>query len=103
MQRAHRTDADPHLKLGEFDWLADHHLDGYLEALPGCCREFRGGGIREYAGIELDAVPLHYIDEPAEQVVRGRRCSTRPSEPARGQSRKANWRRRSSSSRSGGQ
>ena len=30
VQRAHRNDEDPPLKLGEFDWLADHHLDGYL-------------------------------------------------------------------------
>jgi triacylglycerol lipase len=32
VQRAHAAHADYH-KLTDFDWLADHHLDGYLGAL----------------------------------------------------------------------
>jgi triacylglycerol lipase len=36
VQRAHRDEPDPpenSLKLTEFDWLADHSLDGYLRAI----------------------------------------------------------------------
>ena len=70
MQRAHRTDPDPHLKLGEFDWLADHHLDGYLNGIARLLPRVPRRRHPEYAGLELDAVPLHYIDEPAEPIVR---------------------------------
>ena len=66
VQRAHRTDEDPHLKLGEFDWLADHHLDGYLAGIARLLPRVPRRRHPEYAGIELDAVPLHYLDEPAE-------------------------------------
>ena len=70
VQRAHRNDEDPHLKLGEFDWLADHHLDGYLAGIARLLPRVPRRRHPEYAGIELDAVPLHYIDEPAEPIVR---------------------------------
>ena len=70
VQRAHRNDDDPHLKLGEFDWLADHHLDGYLKGIAGLLPRVPRRRHPEYAGIELDAVPLHYLDEPAEPAVR---------------------------------
>ncbi len=70
VQRAHRNDEDPPLKLGEFDWLADHHLDGYLAGIARLLPRVPRRRHPEYAGIELDAVPLHYLDEPAEPVVR---------------------------------
>ena len=70
VQRAHRNDEDPPLKLGEFDWLADHHLGGYLDGIARLLPRVPRRRHPEYAGIELDAVPLHYIDEPAEPIVR---------------------------------
>ena len=70
VQRAHRNDEDPPLKLGEFDWLADHHLDGYLAGIARLLPRVPRRRHPEYAGIELDAVPLHYLDEPAEPIVR---------------------------------
>ncbi len=70
MQRAHRTNEDPPLKLGEFDWLADHHLDGYLAGIARLLPRVPRRRHPEYAGLDLDAIPLHYIDEPAEPIVR---------------------------------
>jgi len=70
IQRAHRTDADPPLKLTEFDWLADHHLGGYLNGIAGLLPRVPRRKHPEYAGLDLDAVPLRYIDEPLEQSVR---------------------------------
>ncbi len=82
VQRAHRTDADPHLKLGEFDWLADHHLDGYLAGIARLLPRVPRRRHPEYAGIELDAVPLHYLDEPAEETVRRPKMIDVPKQPA---------------------
>jgi len=70
VQRAHRTDSDPPLKLTEFDWLADHHLDGYLNGIARLLPRVPRRKQPEYAGLAMDAVPLHYLDEPAEQPVR---------------------------------
>ncbi len=82
VQRAHRTDEDPHLKLGEFDWLADHHLDGYLAGIARLLPRVPRRRHPEYAGIELDAVPLHYLDEPAEETVRRPKMIDVPKQPA---------------------
>ena len=70
VQRAHRHDEDPHLKLGEFDWLADHRLAGYLEGIARLLPRVPRRRHPEYAGLGLDAVPLHYLDQPAEPIVR---------------------------------
>ena len=63
-------DEDPPLKLGEFDWLADHHLDGYLAGIARLLPRVPRRRHPEYAGLDLDAIPLHCIDEPAEPIVR---------------------------------
>jgi hypothetical protein len=70
VQRAHRNDDDPPLKLGEFDWLADHHLDGYLAGIARLLPRVPRRRHPEYVGIDLEAVPLHYLDEPAEPIAR---------------------------------
>ena len=69
VQLAHRKDENPPLKLGEFDWLADHHLDGYINGIARLMPRVPRRRHPEYAGIELDAVPLQYLDQPAERVV----------------------------------
>jgi hypothetical protein len=69
VQRAHRADADPPLKLTEFDWLADHHLDGYLNGIAGLLPRVPRRKHPDYAGLAMDALPLHYLDEPAEQII----------------------------------
>ena len=81
VQRAHRNDEDPPLKLGEFDWLADHHLAGYLAGIARLLPRVPRRRHPEYAGIDLDAVPLHYIDEPAETVVRRPKMLDPPQQP----------------------
>ncbi len=81
VQRAHRTVADPHLKLTEFDWLADHHLDGYLSGIARLLPRVPRRRQPEYAGIELDAAPLHYIDEPALETVRRPKILDAPNRP----------------------
>ena len=84
VQRAHRNDEDPPLKLGEFDWLADHHLDGYLAGIARLLPRVPRRRHPEYVGIDLDAVPLHYIDEPADPPVRRPKIldATKPPAPA---------------------
>ncbi len=82
VQRAHRNDVDPHLKLVEFDWLADHHLAGYLAGISRLLPRVPRRRHPEYAGIELDAVPLHYIDEPAEPIVPRPKMADVPKQPA---------------------
>jgi hypothetical protein len=84
VQRAHRNDEDPPLKLGDFDWLADHHLDGYLAGIARLLPRVPRRRHPEYAGIDLDAVPLHYIDEPAEPIVRRPKMLDPPKQPAPG-------------------
>jgi hypothetical protein len=69
VQRAHRTEPDPPLKLTDFDWLADHHLAGYLNGIAQLLPRVPRRKHPDYAGLAMDAVPLHYLDEPAEQVV----------------------------------
>jgi hypothetical protein len=82
VQRAHRSDADPHLKLTEFDWLADHHLDGYLAGIARLLPRVPRRRHPEYAGIELDAVPLHYLDEPVERTARRPKMLDAPPQPS---------------------
>jgi len=82
VQRAHRNNEDPPLKLGEFDWLADHHLDGYLAGIARLLPRVPRRRHPEYAGIELDAVPLRYIDEPVEPGVRKPKVLDVPKPPA---------------------
>ncbi len=81
VQRAHRNDADPHLKLGEFDWLADHHLAGYIAGIARLLPRVPRRRHPEYAGIGLNAVPLHYIDEPAEPGVPRPKMPDSPPQP----------------------
>jgi triacylglycerol lipase len=66
VQRAHRVDEDPPLRLDNFDWLADHHLAGYIAGIARLLPRVPRRRHPEYAGLDLDAVPLHYIDEPAD-------------------------------------
>ena len=82
VQRAHRDNEDPHLKLGEFDWLADHHLAGYLAGIARLLPHVPQRRHPEYAGIELDAVPLHYLDAPADRTVRRPKMLEAPTQPA---------------------
>ena len=102
VQRAHRTDADPHLKLGEFDWLADHHLDGYLAGiarlLPRRAAATASGIRRHRAGRRTLALHRRARRTDRPPAKDDRRAASSPP----GQSRKASWRPRSSSSRSGG-
>jgi len=81
VQRAHRNDEDPPLKLGEFDWLADHRLDGYLAGIARLLPRVPRRQHPEYAGLDLEAVPLHYIDEPAEPIVRRPKMLEPPKQP----------------------
>ena len=69
IQRAHRTESDPPLKLTDFDWLADHHLAGYLNGIAQLLPRVPRRKHPDFAGQELNAVPLHYLDEPAEPLV----------------------------------
>ena len=82
VQRAHRIHEDPPLNLGEFDWLADHHLAGYIAGIARLLPRVPRRRHPEYAGIELDAVPLHYIDEPAEPIVRRPKMLETPKQPS---------------------
>ena len=82
VQRAHRNNEDPPLKLGEFDWLADHRLGGYLAGIARLLPRVPRRRHPEYAGIELDAVPLRYIDEPAEPIARRPKMLDVPQQPA---------------------
>jgi hypothetical protein len=82
VQRAHRNNEDPPLKLGEFDWLADHHLGGYLAGIARLLPRVPRRRHPEYAGIELDAVPLHYIDKPVEPNVSRPKLLAAPKQPA---------------------
>lgn len=81
VQRAHRTNEDPPLKLGEFDWLADHHLGGYLAGISRLLPRVPRRRHPEYAGIELDAVPLHYIEQPAAPAVPRPKFVDAPNQP----------------------
>jgi triacylglycerol lipase len=81
VQRAHRHVAEPSLKLTEFDWLADHHLDGYLHGIGRLLPRVPRRRHPDYAGMELDAVPLHYLDEPVEQPVPRPKMLDRPNAP----------------------
>ncbi len=81
VQRAHRNDEEPPLKLGEFDWLADHHLDGYLSGIARLLPRVPRRRHPEYAGLDLDAVPLHYLDQPAEPIVRRPKMLDLPKQP----------------------
>jgi hypothetical protein len=82
VQRAHRDDEDPPLRLTEFDWLADHRLDGYLAGIAQLLPRVPRRRHPEYVGIELDAVPLHYIDQPAEPTVVRPMVLDAPRQPA---------------------
>ena len=82
VQRAHRVDPDPHLKLTEFDWLADHHLSGYLNGIAKLLPRVPRRKFPEYVGMELDAVPLHFIDMPAAQQVPRPKMLDAPRAPA---------------------
>jgi len=70
VQRAHRTEEDPPLKLGEFDWLADHFLDGYLDGITRLLPRVPRRRVSKHADVKLEAAPLHCIDNPAEPTVR---------------------------------
>ena len=87
VQRAHRTEADPPLKLTDFDWLADHRLAGYLNGIIQLLPRVPRRKHPDFAGQELSTVPLHYLDEPAEQLVpRPKNVEPqRPTVPALGQ------------------
>ncbi len=82
VQRAHRKNEDPPLKLGEFDWLADHHLAGYIAGIARLLPRVPRRRHPEYAGLELHGVPLHYIDEPAEASVSRPKMLDVPQSPA---------------------
>jgi hypothetical protein len=82
VQRAHRKNEDPPLKLGEFDWLADHHLAGYIAGIARLLPRIPRRRHPEYAGIELDAVPLHFIDQPLEGRVPRPKMIDPPKQPA---------------------
>jgi len=82
VQRAHRKNEDPPLKLGEFDWLADHHLGGYLAGIARLLPRVPRRRHPEYVGIELDRVPLLYIDKPAEPSVNRPKMLDAPQPPA---------------------
>jgi hypothetical protein len=82
VQRAHRVSADPHLKLTEFDWLADHHMDGYISGIARLLPRVPRRRHPDYAGLELEAIPLHYIDEPASASVRRPKMLDVPKQPA---------------------
>ncbi len=69
VQVAHRFDSDPPLKLTEFDWLADHHMAGYINGIARLLPRVPRRKLPEYAGLETDAVPSHYLDGPAQQAV----------------------------------
>ncbi len=88
IQKAHRYDDDPPLKLTEFDWLADHHMAGYLNGikklLPKVPRrrqpDFPGDDLDGVRDGDLAGVPLRFIDEPAAAVPRPKFLS--PPKPA---------------------
>jgi len=82
VQRAHRKNEDPPLKLGEFDWLADHHLAGYIAGIARLLPRVPRRRHPEYVGMELDAVPLRYIDEPAVPSVSRPKMLDAPKQPA---------------------
>jgi triacylglycerol lipase len=82
VQRAHRRNDEPPLKLGEFDWLADHHMAGYIAGIARLLPRIPRRRHPEYAGIELDRVPLYYIDEPQGVEVRRPKMLDAPSQPA---------------------
>jgi hypothetical protein len=69
VQKAHRNEADPPLKIGEFDWLADHHLEGYLNGISLLLPRVPRRKHPDFAGTEMGGVPLHYLDEPPEPIV----------------------------------
>jgi hypothetical protein len=81
VQRAHRNEENPPLKLGEFDWLADHHLDGYLAGIARLLPRVPRRRHPEYAGMELDAVPLQYLDQPAGRIVHRPKMLDAPPQP----------------------
>ena len=83
-----RFNSDPPLKLAEFDWLADHHMAGYLNGIARLLPRVPRRKHPEYVGLELEAVPLHYLDEPVRQAVPPPKMlqpppSGQPAEPAR--------------------
>jgi triacylglycerol lipase len=82
VQRAHRHIEDPPLKLGEFDWLADHFLDGYLAGIASLLPRVPRRRHPDYAGVAVEAVPLHYIDEPADPTIRRPRMLDAPHRPS---------------------
>ncbi len=69
VQVAHRFDSDPPLKLTEFDWLEDHHMAGYLNGIAQLLPRVPRRKHPDFAGVEMNAVPLHYLDEPVQQNV----------------------------------
>jgi triacylglycerol lipase len=82
VQRAHRQNVAPPLKLGDFDWLADHHLAGYIAGIARLLPRVPRRRHPEYAGLELDAVPLHFLDEPVSQKVPRPKMIDPPPQPA---------------------
>ena len=76
VQRAHRTNEDPPLKLGEFDWLADHHLDGYLAGIARLLPACRGGGIPSMPASTWTPYPCTTSMSRPSRSSAARRCST---------------------------
>ena len=96
VQRAHRKDEDPPLRLTNFDWLADHHMDGYIRAIQTLLpripqrRQFdlpevsvRRGPVQgvPVQGAPVQGVSLHSIDQP-EKAVRRPKYLNPPRPPA---------------------
>ena len=82
VQRTHLVDPDPHLKLFEFDWLADHHLSGYLSGILGLLPRVPRRRHPEYAGLELERRAAA-LSRPA------RRAARPPPQDARRPARRA--------------
>ena len=70
VQRAHRHDEDPPLKLGEFDWLADHHLGGYLAGIERLLPRVPWRRHAHHPRLDREGVPLRNLDEPSQGGVR---------------------------------
>ena len=78
VQAAHRFDSDPPLKLTEFDWLADHHMAGYIN---GIARLLPRVPRRKHTGIcgsgNGRCAVCTTSTGPCNRTCRGQKCSNR--------------------------
>jgi acetyl esterase/lipase len=69
VQKAHRKTPEPALRLTEFDWLADHYLDGYIKAIVNLIPRIPVRRHPDYPGPAIKAVPLAALHAPATPAV----------------------------------